>query len=186
MRIKKFKDEELLWEIKFSKTLFLCITKWKLSEFDIKVNYKDLSDSKYRKTPKHIHWIFDIMIKKEHKPGCIKLFAKFLLEKWEELDSEFCSNELKKLHNKEKSLEDLFKKIKEDIENLKKLEDFEEINNFWYFPFEFLALFWYLMILQEKNNRSDAYMFKRMLEGVINDEYNPYKIISIATWKYRK
>jgi hypothetical protein len=42
------------------------------------------------------------------------------------------------------------------------------------------------MVLQEKNNRSDAYMFKNMLEWVINDEYNPYKIISIATWRYSK
>jgi len=25
-----------------------------------------------------------------------------------------------------------------------------------------------------------------MLEWVINDEYNPYKIISIATWRYSK
>lgn len=180
MWTKEFDKKVLLSEIKISDTLFLCVTKWNLSEFDVKVNYKDLLDSEYRKTPKHIHWIFDIMIKKEHKKEEIKSFVNFLLKKWQMLDSIFCSNELKSLHKWEKSLIDLFNEIKKDLNN------FEKIDNYWYFSKDFLGLFWYLMILQEKNNNSNAYMFKNMLEWVLNDEYNPYKIISIATWKYSK
>ncbi len=178
MGTKEFREDILLSEIKISDTLFLCITKWNLSEFDVKVNYKDLKDSEYRKTPKHIHWIFDIMIKKEHKKDEIKDFVTFLLEKWQNLAPDFCSKELKKLHKWNKSLMDLFTEIKND------LNIFEKLDHYWYFPKDFLGLFWYLMILQEKNNNSNAYMFKNMLEWVINDEYNPYKIISIATWKY--
>lgn len=179
MWTKNFKENILLWTKSFSDTLFLCITKWNLSNYDIKVNYKDLNDSDFWKTPKHIHWIFDIMIKKEHKPEEVKLFMNFLLNKWNNLNSEFCSSELIKLHNREKTLESLFNDIQNDIST------FTESNDYWYFPNDFLILFWYLMVLQEKNNRNDAYMFKNMLEWVINDEYNPYKIISIATWKYR-
>ena len=180
MWTKYIKEKNLLWIISFGDNISLCITKGKLSEHDVKVNYKDLNDNEYWKTPKHIHWIFDIMVKKEHSWEEIKNFVKFLYEKWNNLTPEFCSNELKKLYSKEKNLKDLFYEIKDDIER------FDELDKYWYFPKDFLALFGYLMILQEKNNRSDAYMFKRMLEWVINDEYNPYKIISIATWRYRK
>lgn len=79
-----------------------------------------------------------------------------------------------------KTLDEIFDGIKDD------LSVFKWADKYWYFPCDFLGLFGYLMILQEKNNRSDAYMFKHMLEGVINDESNPYKVISIATWKYKK
>ena len=180
MWTKNFKENILLWIYEFNDKLSLCITKWTLSDYDIKVNYKDLNDSDYWKTPKHIHWIFDIMIKKEHKSEEVKSFMRFLLNKWNTLTSDFCSAELIKLHNKEKTLEELFNGISDDISN------YTESDIYWYFPNSFLILFWYLMVLQEKNNRSDAYMFKNMLEWVINDEYNPYKIISIATWKYSR
>lgn len=178
MATKKFSNSIFLGEIFFTEKLSLSITKGKLSSYDIKVNYKDLDDSDFRKTPKHIHWIFDIMIKKEHKPEEIKEFVNFLQVKWNDLSSSQCSSELRSLHNWSKTIEDLFEDIKEDISS------FNEFDNFWYFPKDFLALFWYLMILQEKNNRSDAYMFKNMLEWIMKDEYNPYKIISIATGKY--
>ncbi len=180
MWTKNFKEDVLLGIKSFSDTLFLCITKWTLSDYDIKVNYKDLNDSDYWKTPKHIHWIFDIMIKKEHNSEEVKLLMEFLLDKWDNLSSDFCSQELIKLHNREKTLEELFNDIESDISS------YIETNQYGYFPNSFLMLFGYLMVLQEKNNRSDAYMFKKMLEWVISDEYNPYKIISVATGRYSK
>ncbi|MBT3729203.1 hypothetical protein HOF65_07825 [bacterium] len=57
------------------------------------------------------------MIKKEHKSEEVKSFMRFLLNKWNTLTSDFCSTELIKLHNKEKTLEELFNDISDDISN---------------------------------------------------------------------
>jgi hypothetical protein len=75
-------------------------------------------------------------------------------------------------------LNDLFLELLEDIKT------FEELNNNWYYYVDFLIFSWYLLLLQEKTNRSDAYMFQRMFSALWKEYSDLYKIITDATSNY--
>ncbi len=57
-----------------------------LSKYDILIKYRQKNDDKWSRirTPKHIHWAVDIMIKMHSEPKTTKNFLEFLIGVWDE------------------------------------------------------------------------------------------------------
>ncbi|MBQ9939989.1 MAG: hypothetical protein IJO74_00405 [Clostridia bacterium] len=137
-----------------------------LSRFDIIIKYK--KDNKRIRTPKHIHWAVDVLMKMQ---GNQDLTKKYLLA------IQNCWNTCVPLVNNDfNTLKDLIEKGKEDIE----IEKFFDLNAFGEYDVEFLYVLMELLAVQEKTNRSDAYMFGSIIEQLLETDRDIFKIISTA------
>lgn len=175
---KKLKDA--IDTLELSNWITIWIVEWKLSYYDIRVKYKDNNWTSHWRQPKHIHWIVDWMLKREHNIEKIKELVIFFQKLWDENSPEKATEILKSLYKKEKKLNDLFLNLLDDI------RQFEELNSNWYYHVDFLIFSWYLLLLQEKNNRTDAYMFQKMFSALWKDYSDLYQIITDATSNYWK
>ncbi|MDU6985303.1 MAG: hypothetical protein E6371_12885 [Terrisporobacter othiniensis] len=137
-----------------------------LSPNDIVLKYK--SHDSRRRTPKHIHFVIDLLIKKEHESKLVKSFIDTLLLRFKEI----------------KGLEDrTYNSIYNNLiicRNKKILNKYDELNKYGEYSVEFLLNFGELLMLQEKTNMKDAYMFKNVMEK-IRDDKDIYSIVSSAT-----
>jgi len=133
----------------------IAVYKGSLSKYDILIKYRQkLSDGGWSRirTPKHIHWTVDILIKMQGYKKLTKKFIDFFIHLWEQtrpIDSE----------NKRASL---------DLENLLTLNHveitrFQKLSKKGEYSIRFLILLAKLLMLQEKTNMADAYMFKNLL-----------------------
>ena len=70
-----------------------------LSDFDMIVRYKQLLDGKWTRarTPKHIHWAVDILIKQHENPEATNRFLDFLLKHWNSVTPLLSEAERKKV-----------------------------------------------------------------------------------------
>lgn len=137
-----------------------------LSPNDIWLKYRK-RDSRVR-TPKHIHWAVDILIKKflnqEKTYALLQVFQQY----WEDVgglparDADSIVNSLS------------------IAQNPQLLMQFEPLNSSGFFRIDFLLHLMELLMLQEKTNKPDAYMFKQVLDGLLNSS-DLYKIISTVT-----
>ncbi|MFQ5956485.1 MAG: hypothetical protein ACE5KK_01795 [Candidatus Brocadiales bacterium] len=149
-----------------------------LSRYDILIKYRQkVNTGKWSRirTPKHIHWAVDLLIKMHTDKEKIREFLGFLIKIWNET-TPFKSDE-----EREKFL---------DIENLleahkSKIEEYQDISNYGEYRIEFLILLAKLLMVQEKTNMADAYMFKKLLETLKKGE-GIFSIVSIATQTGRK
>jgi len=73
----------------------------KLSENDILVKYRQKENNKWTRprTPKHIHWAVDLLIKQFAAPEISKVFLDFLIEQWDSTPSITSLEERKKYVN---------------------------------------------------------------------------------------
>src|SRR3989344_9142607 len=55
-----------------------------IKDHDIIIKYQE--KGKKVRTPKHIHWVIDLLIKKEHKPKLTIKFMKYLREMYDKVD----------------------------------------------------------------------------------------------------
>ena len=116
-----------------------------LSEYDILIKYRQKNrDGKWSRirTPKHIHWAVDLLIKMHANREAIKKFLDFLIEIWNQ------AMPIKSEEERDKIL---------DIKNLlevhkDKIEEYQEISNFGEYRIEFLILLAKLLMIQEKTN----------------------------------
>ncbi len=78
------KDLEPLCEIPINGTYILGIYKGTLSEFDILLKYRQKENGKWSRirTPKHIHWAVDMLIKHYCELHEADLLLDSLLEQW--------------------------------------------------------------------------------------------------------
>ncbi len=145
----------------------------KLSKFDILIKYRQVKKNggwSNIRTPKHIHWAVDLLIKMNSKQVKIKKFLDFLIEIWNETSPV----------NSEKE-----RGIALDIKNLfeshkDKIKEYQGISNFGEYRIEFLILLAKLLMIQEKTNMPKAYMFKKLLDALKEGE-DIFSIVSIAT-----
>ncbi len=153
----------------------LAVYKGSLSEFDLLIKYRQKDNttnsgwSKLR-TPKHIHWAVDILIKMNMEEGKTKKLLSFLIQYWESnvqpIKSSIEQNELLKSK--------ILVEINSDAENYLELENKGE------YSVKFLILMAKLLMFQEKTNYHEAYMFKTLLESLESGE-DIFKIVSVAT-----
>lgn len=143
-----------------------------LSQFDIVIKYK--KDGKRIRTPKHIHWVVDILMKMQ---GNETLTKRYLLA------IQKCWNNCVPLSNND------FDTLKALIENGEKnieIDQYFALNSFGEYDVEFLYVLMELLAVQEKTNREDAYMFGKIIEELLDTDRDIFKIISTAGFGGRK
>jgi hypothetical protein len=162
--------------IQINDSYILGIYEGKLSEFDLLLKYrqKDISLksgwSRIR-TPKHIHWAVDAIIKMQHQKAETKKFIAFLIDMW---DTQIIP--IKNIEHRDEIID--IEKLKEEIN--KEADKYPKLAGKGEYSIKFLYLIAKLLMVQEKTNYSDAYMFKNLLKA-LKDNKDIYKIISNAT-----
>ncbi|MCK4663645.1 MAG: hypothetical protein KAT68_12315 [Bacteroidales bacterium] len=153
----------------------LAVYQGSLSEFDLLLKYrqKDYNSksgwSRIR-TPKHIHWAVDVLIKMNSEKGKTKEFLTFLINYW--------NDEVKPI----KSIEEQEELLSEDFVNQinNESKNYSDIANKGEYSVKFLLLIAKLLMYQEKTNLETAYMFKNLLKA-LKEGKDIFKIVSIAT-----
>ncbi len=152
--------------------------KGSLSKYDLLVKYrqklKDDSWSRLR-TPKHIHWAVDLLIKMHEDRVKTKQFLQFLEGMW--IDTKPIKTKEEREHVL--SLKHLIEEHKSEITKYKQLGRKGE------YSIKFLILLAKLLMVQEKTNYPQAYMFKKLLEALESGE-DIFKIVSTATLTGRR
>lgn len=175
--------ENLIDTMELSNGISIWIISGTLSENDIIIKYKDINGTQHWRQPKHIHWIVDWMLKKEHNKKAVIELVEYFAYLWRVYQPGDCKWILKTLHTGEKKLNDLYSWIDRDW----KIDYFsKKLNWYGYYKVDFLIFSWFLLLLQEKNNRSDAYMFEKMFSALAQDYSILYDVISDATSNYSK
>lgn len=148
--------------------ILLSIFEGSISPNDFLVKYKDTNLSNKFRTPKHIHWLVDLLIKKEK---CPKLTTQLILQFQKSWDKARGLNV--------RSYEKL-EKIIMNSEILKNNSVYEPLNQYGYYKIEFLIILMELLIIQEKTNNPNAYMFSDVIDNMLTSK-DLFKIISTAT-----
>ena len=134
-------------------------------DLDIIVKYKE--DGKRVRTPKHIHWAIDLLIKKEHNPKLTKEFIKYLSDMWSEVQPF-------------KSKADQ-QKCELGLANSEDLKKFEELDKYGEYPVEFIGKVIELMMIEEKTGNHEAFMFKGVLDALYEGA-DIFQIVQKATY----
>ena len=147
-----------------------------LSDYDLLIKYRQKENNKWSKirTPKHIHWAVDVLIKMSLEENKTKEFLDFLINYWNNNVSPLTSEkERNNLLN-----DDLLNQVNNEAKQYPELVEKGE------YSVKFLLLIAKLLMHQEKTNLNSAYMFKNLLEA-LKDGKNIFKIVSIATHNRR-
>lgn len=163
---------ELLATIPVNGSYILGVYKGSLSEYDILIKYRQLENGRWsrQRTPKHIHWAVDILIKHYSEPKQTDSLLEHLLKIWAKSTSLKSEEERTNFLNGET----LLNEVNAEAQAYPKLANKGE------YSVKFLILIAKLLMVQEKTNREDAYMFKDLLES-LKEHKNIFKIVSIAT-----
>lgn len=150
----------------------VAIYRGSISDYDILIKYKQkLSNGKWSRirTPKHIHWAVDILIKMHsdrHKTGDL---LDFLINTWRETSPLESEKEREML-----SLNNLL------IDCNAQFHRFEKLGEKGEYSIKFLILLAKLLMIQEKTNLESAYMFGELLNA-LKEGKDIFGIVSIAT-----
>lgn len=143
-----------------------------LSQFDIVIKYK--KNGKRIRTPKHIHWVVDILMKMQGNEELTKKYLLAIQNSW---------NTCTPLsHNDFETLKSLIENGEKDIE----IEQYFDLNAFGEYDVEFLYVLMELLAVQEKTNRADAYLFGKIIEELLKNDRDIFKIISTAGFGGRR
>lgn len=135
-------------------------------DLDIIIKYKE--SGKRVRTPKHIHWAIDLLIKKEHNPELTKEFVNYLIGMWDRIQPFSTKAEQQRCDLR--------------FTDPKHLKVFEPLDNFGEYPVEFIGHVIELMMLEEKTGNHEAFMFKGVLNAIYNDE-DIFSIVSRASFR---
>jgi len=135
-------------------------------DHDILIKYQE--QGKRLRTPKHIHWVIDLLIKKEHNRKLTLDFMKYLRNMYDRVEGFKSKEDRQNCKFKETTLE--------------KLKPFEELNKYGEYKVEFIGHLIELMIKMEKNTPPDkpARVFKELMDSMI-DEKEIFVVVSKAT-----
>jgi hypothetical protein len=153
----------------------LAVYQGSISEFDLLLRYrqKDLSAKSgwtRIRTPKHIHWAVDVLLKMASNKRETEKFLDFLLTFWQTKVSPI------KTESERDFL--LSRAILDDVSRESKA--YEKLAEKGEYSVKFLLLVAKLLMFQEKTNNHDAYMFKELLQA-LRDGKDIFKIVSVAT-----
>lgn len=143
-----------------------------ISPFDILIKYK--KDETRIRTPKHIHWAVDMLMKMQ----CEKQLSKKFL------------NEVKKIWNNCTPLKnndfDTLKNLVESGNNEIEIDKYKKLNSYGEYPVDFLFVLMLLLSTQKKTNRPDAYMFGNIIDELLESDYDIFRIVSTAGFTGRR
>lgn len=176
----KVRGVEPLAIIEVNDTYILGVYQGSLSDYDLLLRYRQKDENTKSgwsriRTPKHIHWAVDAIIKMYHNKEETKKFLQFLIDLWD--------NQIQPLKTDgERNLLLDVEKLKDEA-NMESLK-YPELANKGEYSIKFLYLIAKLLMIQEKTNLSTAFMFKNLLNA-LEEHKDIYKIISIATHNRR-
>lgn len=143
-----------------------------LSEFDMLLRYQEFDGNTWSRirTPKHLHWTVDILIKQNTEPEITKQLIESLLEYW---------NIVKPLTTKE-AREDFLSSstLIEEVENESK--KYSKLESKGVYSVKFIILMAHILMYQEKTNYHKAYMFRDLLLK-LHEGKDLFSILSIAS-----
>lgn len=176
----RVKGTEPLVTIEINNTYILGVYQGSLSDYDLLLRYRQKDRSSKTgwsriRTPKHIHWAVDVLIKMQFNEEQTKEFLNFLIEQWD--------NHIKPLKS------DSERSTLLDVELLKNEANLEAskypgLANKGEYSIKFLYLIAKLLMIQEKTNLSTAYMFRNLLKA-LEEHKDIYKIVAVATHNRR-
>ena len=148
-----------------------------LSDFDILIRYRQKIDGTWSRirTPKHIHWAVDILIKLHEDRTKTQSFLDFLLGVWERTSPVRSREQQQDVL----SVDALF----QDSQRL--ISEYEALSSKGEYSIKFLILLAKLLMIQEKTNLETAYMFKKLLEA-LRGKGNIFSVVSRASQTGRK
>ena len=120
------------------------------------------------RTPAHIHWVIDILIKKEHNRELTLEFLKFLREMYEKVEPFRTKEQQQKCELKQTSYD--------------KIKKFEELNEYGEFSVEFIGHLIELMMIMEKTGLDRAFVFKELMDTMIQEK-DIFSIVAKAIQK---
>lgn len=137
-----------------------------IPEHDILIKYQE--EGKRVRTPKHIHWVIDVLIKKEHNRELTLKFLKYIRDMYDRVEGFKSKEDREKCELKETTHE--------------KLKQFEELNKYGEYSVEFIGHLTELMIKMEKNMPPEkpARVFKELLDSMLKED-EIFVIVSKAT-----
>ena len=177
MTFNKLKKKvEPLFVAEINGTFIIAAYQGALSEFDVLIKYRQKHSGKWSRirTPKHIHWAVDILIKMHEEPDKTKEFLSYLLEVWE-------NTVPLKDEDARKKILDINFLIKENEESFNKYKDLSKKGEY---SIKFLILLAKLLMIQEKTNLETAYRFRNLINA-LKEGKDIFKIVSIATHNRR-
>lgn len=146
-----------------------------ISSNDILIKYKETTSTKRTRlrTPKHIHWTVDLLLKKQGNEELTNDFLKGVSQIWETCQP-LSSNDYE-------TLENLVLQGKHKIE----IERFSELDYYGEYSVKFLFVLLQLLAVQEKTNKSDAYMFGNVVSELKKNDLDIFSVVSTATYNRR-
>jgi len=132
-------------------------------DHDILIKYQE--KGKRLRTPKHIHWVIDLLIKKEHNRELTLNFMRYLREMYDRVEGFKSAGERGSFEFKETTPE--------------KLKPFEGLSKYGEYKIDFIGHLIELMIKMEKNH-PNPHVFRELIEAMINEE-DIFVIVSKAT-----
>lgn len=156
-------------EVNFENGLKIYIFPGSLSPNDIIVKFKDgnLPRTQIRQ-PKHIHWAVDLLIKKDNNPDLTNKFLNEMLVRWKEI---------KPLS--ERSYDSIINELNIS-KNQSFIDQFKELDKHGFFSIHFIVHLMEILMIQEKTNNQNAYMFNNLVLSLLQS-HDLYNIISKAT-----
>ena len=148
--------------LKINDTFIVAIYKGEKSDADILIRYRQkLKSERWSRirTPKHIHWTVDILMKMSRCEELTKNFLEELMKIWK--------NEIRPLTEKEVNQLDLNELINYDKETLEK---YKELSKYGEYNIKFLLLLAKLLMLQEKTNYPTGKLFQILLQKLKEGE----------------
>lgn len=124
------------------------------SDLDILIKFQQ--QGKNVRTPAHIHWVIDLLIKKEHNKELTLEFVKYLRDMWEKVEPFRTKAEQQKCELKQTSPE--------------KLKKFEPLNQYGEYSVEFIGHLIELMMRMEKTGLDRAFVFKQLMDTILQEK----------------
>lgn len=171
---KKGKPLPLLTQFHVDSNFVVGVYQGTLSDFDIIVKYRQFINGRWTnpRTPKHIHWAVDLLIKQNENPSATLKFIDFLIEYWETVQPIKTAKER----------DELFDTLKLQNEVNKEASNYDELAEKGEYSVKFLLLLAKLLMHQEKTNYPGAYMFRRLLEQ-LKTSPDIFSVVSTATFR---
>ena len=139
-------------------------------DLDIVVKFRDLRYSKKIRTPKHIHWVIDLLIKRQHNKELTNKFIEYLRDMWDKIEPFRTKEEQQKCELRLTSSE--------------RLERFKELDNYGEFSTEFIGHTVELFMIEEKTGHEKAFMFKKLFDA-LHEGKDVFGIVGLATQNKR-
>lgn len=166
-KYKNKHTEKSIVDIKVDENYTIYVFKGTLSKNDIVIKYSKLG--KRTRTPKHIHWVIDVLLKEQKNHNDVVTFIKCMQETWDDI---------KGLENNDfETIKNTLQKYKSEVDRKTKGLKFDGGE----YPIDFVLVLLLLLMIQEKTNRPDAYMFKKILDELLKENMDIFSIVSTST-----